>query len=92
MENKTRRNYLKISFWVMVCSWFTSTFLIPLEYMTPIDYLWIISIISTFVLSIITLIKEKNKPKGFVITSLVISSIWLLFLLIGIGITIMLGE
>lgn len=73
---------LRVSFWVMIFLWALVSYMpdntMGLAFQ---DYVYLISIISTFVLSIIHLVKYDKK--AFAITSLVISSIGLLLIIIG---------
>jgi hypothetical protein len=91
MEKKQKQfvwNGLRISFWIMIALWglFTITNY-PTENLDILSWVWVISAIATFVLSIIHLVKYKQKT--FAITSLVISSIWVFIFIIGMIIGIM---
>jgi len=79
------RNFIwyatRISFWVMALLWVIIAVLPEHQGLWISDWIFIVSIPFTFVTSIIHLVKYKEK--AFAITSLVISSLGLLFVLIG---------
>lgn len=70
---------LRICFWVLVGVWFLATIT---EVPILISMVLAISLISTFVLSIIHLVKYEEK--AFAVTSLCISSFGMFFFLIGL--------
>ena len=72
---------LRISFWIMIFLWGLATILPEHQGLYFQDWIFVIAIIFTFVVSIIHLVKFKEK--GLAITSLVISSIGLFLFLIG---------
>jgi hypothetical protein len=87
-QNKFVWNGLRISFWVMIALW--GLFIIsnyPTENLDILSWIWIISAIGTFVLSIIHLVKYKQKT--FAIISLVVSSIWIFIFMIGVIVGVM---
>lgn len=72
-------NALRISFWLLIAVWFMASITdVPIL----ISIILALLIISTFTLSIIHLIKYKEK--ALAITSLCISSFGMFFLLIGV--------
>ncbi|MFA7708222.1 MAG: hypothetical protein WCX73_04695 [Candidatus Pacearchaeota archaeon] len=76
--------FLRISFWVMIATWALIALLPDTTgYLDIINVIWIITLIFTFVTSIIHLVKYKEK--AFAITALVIASIGIFLLIIGIG-------
>ena len=75
-------NGLRISFWLMFALWILYAIILKNTDDLIIGSLWVASIISTFVFSIIHLVKYRQKT--FAITSLCVSSVWLFFFLIGI--------
>jgi len=72
---------LRISFWIMIFLWGLATVLPEHEGLYFQDWLFIIAIIFNFVVSIIHLVKFKEK--ALAITSLVISSIGVFLFFIG---------
>ena len=91
-DKKNKRVWLwtRIAFYAFIIIWILlMIFDKPDVLVTIISYLIIASAISTFVLSIIHL--RKYKQKGFAITALVISSLWILIIFISIIYGILLG-
>ncbi len=99
-EKKSEKSFiwrgLRISFWVMVGLWVVSIILgIAKSSLSTsavgiiLGIIFFISIIFTFVVSIIHLIKYKQK--GFAITALVISSVSILFELLSMIIALLIG-
>jgi len=78
--------WLRISFYTMVGFYFLILISPVYEELTILDLTFTLALFSTFVLSIIHLVKYEKK--GFAITSLVISSIFLFIFLIGVMIGI----
>lgn len=81
---------LRVSFWIMILIWVGEIIFLPndfppeahwLGFMAIISLLYTVSIFFTFVVSIVHLVKYKEK--AFAIVSLVISSIQGLIFLIG---------
>jgi len=74
---------LRVSFWIMVGIWGLEILIAPGSFAggLQIAVIWAISIIFTFVVSIIHLVKYKKK--GLAITALVISSIAFLIMFAG---------
>ena len=83
-QDKSVWNWTRMSFWSMIVIWvLVSLFGYPVSNVgfLLVAFIFVGLVISTFVLSIIHL--TKYKEKGLAITALVISSIGLLFVLIG---------
>jgi hypothetical protein len=72
---------LRICFWSMIGIWIIIVTFTNIEEVTLLSQVWMALILATFTLSIMHLIKYKQK--AFAIVALVITSFWLLTVLIG---------
>lgn len=72
---------LRISFWIMIGFWILSIIFEELSLIYALSIIWIGIVIFNFVVSIIHLVKYKNK--AFAILSLVLSSVMILLFIIG---------
>jgi heme/copper-type cytochrome/quinol oxidase subunit 4 len=85
MKNKKLWINTRISFWLMVAFWMAASLVLSVnEESTTGLMLSVIAcglVISTFVMSILHL--RTYKQKGFAVTALVISSMGILFMLLG---------
>lgn len=99
MPKKEDKNFvwksLRISFWTMVGLWVISMFLGFVSssvnwFWISLSLIWLVSVIYTFVLSIIHL--NKYKEKGFAITSLVISSLFIILNIVSFFVGLLSGA
>ena len=88
-QDKRIWGHVRISFWLMIGLWGVSIIFESLALSLFFSLTWIATIIFNFVNSIRHL--RKYKEKGFAITSLVISSIFLLLVIAGFCLGILLG-